>query len=67
MDHRTRYFGERGLYATTDYIYLYVSEDGIVDKNIVSVEKGYKGSSKDHYYRPSGATEEASRLLHREH
>jgi len=30
------------------------------------VEEGYPGSSKDHYYRSMGATEEASRLMRRE-
>ena len=39
-------------------------EDGI-DKTIVSVEEGYKGSSKDLYYRSIGVTYEASRLSRR--
>ena len=47
IDRHTRYFGERGLYAITQYIYIYLPEDGIDEKN-VSVEEGYKGSSKDH-------------------
>ena len=64
-ERHTRYFGERGLYASTRYIYMYLPEDGI-DETIVSVEEGYKGSSKDHYYRSIGKTETASRLMRRE-
>ena len=64
-DRHTRYFGERGLYATTQYIYMYLPESGIDDK-LTSVEEGYKGSSKHHYYRSIGMTEEASRLSCRE-
>ena len=54
------------MYTTTYYIYLYVPEDAI-DENIGSVEEGCKGSSKDHYYRPMGVTEEASYFVRREH
>ena len=61
----TYYFGERGLYVLTRYIFMYLPEDGI-DETIVSVEEGYKGSSKDHYYQSIGATEEASHLMCRE-
>ena len=45
----TRYFGERGLYASTKYIFMYIPED-YIDKKIVSVEDGHRNSSKDHYY-----------------
>ena len=65
-ERHTRYFGPTGLYASTRYIFMYLPEDGI-DAKIVSVEQGYYGSSKDHYYRSIGATEEASRLVCREH
>ena len=65
LERRNRYFGDRGLYATTKYIYMYIPEDAI-DERVVSVEEGYRGSSKDHYYRSVGATEIASRLLRRE-
>ena len=65
IERRTRYFGERGLYATTKYIYMYTPEDSINEK-IVSCNQGYNGSSKDHYYQSMGATVEASRLIHRE-
>lgn len=64
-ERHTRYFGERGLYASTRYIFMYLPMDGI-DEKIVSVEEGYSGSSKDHYYRSIGATDEASRLIRRE-
>jgi len=46
-DRHTRYFGERALYVSTQYMFMYLPEDGI-DETIVSVEEGYKGSSKDH-------------------
>ena len=58
------YVGERGLYASTKYICMYLPEDGINNK-IVSVDEGYNGSSKDHYYRSIRVTEESSRLTHR--
>ena len=65
VERRTRYYGGRGLYATTQYIYMFIPQDAIDDK-VVAVEEGYPGSSKDHYYRSMGATEEASRLMRRE-
>ena len=61
----TRYYGRRGLYATTKYIYLFIPADAI-DEKVVAVDEGYSGSSKDHYYRSLGATEEASRFNRRE-
>ena len=64
-EHHTRYWGERGMYTSTRYIFMYLPEDAI-DGKIVSVEQGYYGSSRDHYYRSIGATKEASRLLRRE-
>ena len=65
VERQTRYYGFKGLYSTTRYIYIYIPEEAIDDK-IVAVEAGYSGSSMDHYYRSIGATEEASRLLRRE-
>ena len=38
IEHHTHYFGERGLYASTKYIFVYLPEDAI-DEKIVSVEK----------------------------
>ena len=64
-DRQTRYFGQRGIYAATKYIYMFIPEDGI-DESIVSVDEGYSGSSKDHYYCSLGAIPEASRLERRE-
>ena len=46
---QTRYFGMRGFYASTQYIYMFLDEGGM-DESIVAVEEGYKGSSQDHYY-----------------
>ncbi len=65
IERQTRYFGEKGLYATTKYIYMYLPEDAI-DKAVVAANDGYSGSSRDHYCRSEGKTEEASRLLRRE-
>ena len=65
IERRTRYVGEKGIYATTQYVYVFLPEDGI-DHNIVATDSGYSGSSKDHYYRSMGVTEEASRLSRRE-
>ena len=65
VERRTRYYGMKGLYATTRYIFMYIPEDAIDDK-IVAVDSGYSGSSRDHYYRSVGATEGASRLMRRE-
>ena len=48
-DRKTRYYGRKGLYSTSDYIYMYIAEGGI-DEQIVAVESGYKDSSKDHFY-----------------
>ena len=56
------YFGERGLHTTTGDIYLYVSGNAI-DENLVSLEQGYYGSSRDHYHQSMKMTEEASRLV----
>lgn len=64
-ERHTRYYGEKGLYATTDYVYMFVPEDAI-DEKLVAVDVGYSGSSKDHYYRSMGATEEAASLKRRE-
>ena len=64
-ERRTRYFGQKGYYATTQYIYMFIPEDGI-DLVLVAADAGYGQSSKDHYYRSMGATIEASRLLRRE-
>ena len=50
------------MYATTRYIFMYIPEDAM-DENIIDVEAGYSGSSRDHYYRSIGATMEASSLL----
>jgi hypothetical protein len=65
LERRTRYYGERGLYATTQYIYMFLEEDAM-DEAVVATDNGYSGSSKDHYYRSLGATLEASRLSRRE-
>lgn len=65
LNRRTRYYGERGLYATTQYIYMFLPENAI-DESIVAADGGYSGSSKDHYYLSIGLTSEASRLLRRE-
>ena len=40
---------------------MYLPEDGI-DESIVAVHVEYEGSSKDHYYRLLGVTEEAAQL-----
>ena len=37
-ERHTCYFGERGLYVSTRYIFMYLPEDGI-DETIVSVEE----------------------------
>ena len=60
----TWYHGKRGFYATTQYVYMYMAENGM-DEKIVSTEEGYKNSSKDHYYWSRGRTQESSRLLRR--
>ena len=64
-ERRTRYFGQRGIYATSMYIYMYIP-DVAIDKKLVDVDVGYKASSRDHYYRSLGVTEEASRLSRRQ-
>ena len=64
VERRTRYFGHRGLYATTHYIYMYMVEEAMA-YDVVAVDAGYAGSSKDHYYLSRGATEVASRMGHR--
>jgi hypothetical protein len=63
-ERRTRYYGERGWYATTKYIFMFLPEDAMNDV-IVAAASGYSGSSKDHYYRSMGATIQAARLLRR--
>lgn len=65
IERRTRYYGARGLYATTRYIWMFLPQDAI-DDSVVAVDEGYSGSSKDYYYRSVGATIEASRLMRRE-
>ena len=65
IERQTRYVGEKGIYATTQYVYMFPPEDGI-DHNIVAIDSGYSGSSKDHYFWSMGVTEEASRLSRRE-
>ena len=59
LERRTRYFGERRLYATTKYIYMFLPEDSM-DETIVAADGGYSGSNKDHYYRSLGVTLEAA-------
>ena len=60
-ERHTRYFGSRGLYATTMYVYLFFAEDSM-DESIVNTEAGYKDSSLDHYCRSRGLTQIAARL-----
>ena len=48
-EHQMQYYGENRLYATTNYILIYIPEDSI-DGDMVAVDAGYSGSSKDHYY-----------------
>ena len=43
-ERHTRYFGSRGLYATTMYVYLFFAEDSM-DESIVNTEAGYKDFS----------------------
>ena len=64
-ERKTRYYGMRGLYSTTHYIYMFMAEDGI-DEKVVTVASGHSGSSKDHVYWSKGASEEASSLYRRE-
>jgi len=54
-ERRTRYFGQRRIYATSMYIYMYIP-DIAIDKKLVDVDVGYKASSRDHYYRSLGVT-----------
>ena len=61
----TRYFGFRGLYATTRYMYMSLDHNSI-DEAVVAVDSGYDGSSQDHYYHSAGLTEIASQLFCRE-
>jgi hypothetical protein len=65
VERSTRHHGERGLYAATMYIYMYIPEDGICE-NTVASDGGYRGSSRDHYYRSRGADVEVSRLVRRQ-
>ena len=64
VERRTQYFGHRGLYATTDYIYMYMVENAMA-YDVVAIHAGYVSSSKDHYYLSRGATEKALRFGHR--
>ena len=59
------YFGMRGIYATTKYIYMYIP-DHAIDEKFVAVDVGYSGLSNGHSYRSLGATAEAARLSRRE-
>lgn len=43
-EHCTRYFGFRGIYATTRYIYMFLDHNSI-DEAVVAVDSGYSGSS----------------------
>ena len=45
---------------------MYIPEDAI-DRRIVAVDKGYDGSSNDHYYRSLGVIYDASRLPYQQH
>ena len=63
-ERHTRYFGSRGLYATTMYVYLFFAKDGM-DESIVNTEAGYKDSSLDHYYWSRGLTHITARLTRR--
>ena len=63
-ERHTIYFGSRGLYATTMYVYLFFAEDSM-DESIVNTEVGYKDSSLDHYYRSRGLTQITARLTRR--
>ena len=65
LERRNRYYGEKGLYATTKYIYMFLDEHSM-DESIVAAQGGYRGSSRDHYYQSVGVTGEAARLLRRE-
>ena len=64
LERRVRYYGEKGLYASSNRIYAFLKEDSM-DEAIMAADGGYKGSSKDHYYRSVGVTLEAARLLRR--
>ena len=65
VERKTRYYGMKGLYSVTHYIYMFIAEDGI-DEKVVDVAAGYSGSSKDHFYWSKGASKEASSLHRRE-
>ena len=60
-----QYFGVKGIYAPTKYIFMYIPEDAI-DKSVVAVDNVYHGPSNDCYYQSLGVTEDASRLSCRE-
>ena len=64
-ERKTRYYGMKGLYSTTDYIYMFIPEDGMNEK-VVATNDGYSGSIKDHFYWSRGKSEEASKLYRRE-
>ena len=48
-ERQTRYYGMRGLYTSTRYIYMFLDEGGM-DEKIVAVKDRYNVSSKDQYY-----------------
>ena len=60
-ERHTIYFGTKGFYATTPYVYMFMVEDGM-DEIVVATDDGYKDSSKDHYYQSRGFTENSERL-----
>ena len=53
VERKTRYYGMKGLYSVTHYIYMFIAEDGI-DEKVVDVAAGYSGSSKDHFLLVEG-------------
>ena len=62
-ERQTHYYGQKGIFSTSKYIYIFVVPDDIINEKLVAVDVGYSRSSrssKDHYYRSLGATSEAS-------
>ncbi len=64
-DRRTRHYGDKGWYASTKYVFMFMPEDAM-NESIVAADAGYSGSSKDHYYRSMGITIQSARLLRKE-
>lgn len=57
--------GRGGLFSATNYVYIYYPSDAFDEKKIVDAEKGYKGSSQDHFYVSKGTNANDAALLRR--